>query len=73
MYSLLKYVLFDGENWMVNFEDFIGDENIRNEVWYFNYCIVLGFFSFLIIINVIEIIYDSKMKMFIFYYKLVWF
>lgn len=30
-YSSSKYASFDGENRTVNFQDFIGDENIRNE------------------------------------------
>lgn len=33
LYSLLKYVIYDGENLMVDFEGFIGNENIINEVW----------------------------------------
>lgn len=39
-YSSSKYASFDGENRTVNFEDFIGDENIKNEVRHFNHCIV---------------------------------
>lgn len=35
LYSLLKYVIYDGENLMVDFEGFIGNENIINEVWIF--------------------------------------